>query len=331
MTVPVVTFFNNKGGVGKTTLVYNISHMLAEQGTRVVVADLDPQANLTAAFLDEDRLEVLWDKPQGANTIFRAVKPLTEVGDIQEPILENPARNLHLIPGEVALGGLEDALSEEWPKALGERNLHRAFRVLTCLWQAAQMAAVRVQADLILFDVGPSLGALNRSALLGTDAVVIPVGADLFSYYGLINLGPALDSWRSEWKKRRANWAKPDFALPEGSMRPLGYVVQQHMVRLSRPIRAYDQWVNRMPAMYRTVISPGSADPQLTPEQDPNCLARVKHYRSLVPMAQEARKPIFSLRPADGAIGAHARAVQDAHKDMAALAQTILQRLRSTT
>ncbi len=57
MNIPVLTFFNNKGGVGKTTLVYHLSWMFAEMGRSVVTLDLDPQANLTTAFLDEDQLE----------------------------------------------------------------------------------------------------------------------------------------------------------------------------------------------------------------------------------------------------------------------------------
>ncbi len=60
MSVPVIAFFNNKGGVGKTSLVYHAAWMLADQGYRVVAADLDPQGNLSAACLDEDRLEQLW-------------------------------------------------------------------------------------------------------------------------------------------------------------------------------------------------------------------------------------------------------------------------------
>ena len=71
MTTPVITFFNNKGGVGKTSLVYHLSWMYAEQGKRVVTVDLDPRANLTAAFLDEDKLESLWEDNGGSNTIFR--------------------------------------------------------------------------------------------------------------------------------------------------------------------------------------------------------------------------------------------------------------------
>jgi cellulose biosynthesis protein BcsQ len=59
MSVTVIAFFNNKGGVGKTSLVYHIACMFADRGLRVLAADLDPQANLSAAFLDEERLEAL--------------------------------------------------------------------------------------------------------------------------------------------------------------------------------------------------------------------------------------------------------------------------------
>ena len=65
----------------------------------------------------------------------------------------------------------------------------------------------------------------------------------------------------------------------------------------------------------------------MTPEKDPYCLALIKHYRSLVPMAQEHRKPIFNLTAADGAIGAHAGAVRDAGADFAALARTIAEKI----
>ena len=68
MTVPVLTFFNNKSGVGKTALVYHLAWMLSDLGYRVLACDLDPQANLTAAFLDEDQLEKLSDGSDDAAT-----------------------------------------------------------------------------------------------------------------------------------------------------------------------------------------------------------------------------------------------------------------------
>ena len=153
-----------------------------------------------------------------------------------------------------------------------------------------------MDASFILADVGPNLGAINRSALIATDYVIVPLGADLFSLQGLRNLGPTLRTWRTDWKKRLDNWVEPDFNLPKGHMHPIGYVVQQHSVRLSRPVKAYDKWVNRMPGEYARSLLENQGGPYSpSPDLDLNSLATVKHYRSLVPMAQEARKP--NLQP----------------------------------
>ena len=329
MSVPVLTFFNNKGGVGKTSLVYHLSWIFSEMGKRVIAVDLDPQANLTSAFLPEKKLEGLWDTDaplSGASTIYQCVEPLMEMGDILPPVTQRISSLLHLVPGDLALAGFEDFLSQEWPNSLGSGNLKRAFRILTAFWTVAQNAAAEKDADLIVADVGPNLGAINRSALIGSDFVVIPLAADLFSLQGLRNLGPTLRSWRRDWRKRLDNWSSPTFPLPTGKMTTLGYLVQQHGERLSRPVKAYERWAARIPEVYRkSVLQDSSAPPLMM--SDPLCLARLKHYRSLVPMAQEARKPIFNLTAADGAIGSHSYGVQEARKDFDSLARSILNRI----
>ena len=341
MPIPVLTFFNNKGGVGKTSLVYHLAWMLYDMGHRVLACDLDPQANLTAAFLDEGRLEGLWDESDAAfasrSTIFECVKPLMQVGDLQSPSLQSVVLqpdlfppDLRLIPGDLALAEFEDTLSAEWPNALGSRDLYRPFRILTAFSTIMQEGAAKMNASIILADVGPNLGAINRSALIATDYVVVPLGTDLFSLRGLRNLGPTLRRWRQDWKRRRDNWSIPDFPIPKGDMKPIGYVMQQHSVRLNRPVIAYDKWVNRMPEEYaRNLLDDNDGPYPETPEQDEkHALATVKHYRSLVPMAQEARKPIFHLTPADGAIGSHAAAANTASDDFKALAEKIIARIK---
>jgi len=327
MNRPTLTFFNNKGGVGKTSLIYHLAWMLASLGKRVVIFDLDPQANLTAAFLDEDRIEEIWNRQADGSTIFQCVKPLTGVGDISEPKLQNIAANLYLMPGDVSLSGYEDALSNEWPNSMADNNLYRPMRILSSFWQIMQKASAKVEADVVLIDIGPNLGAINRSVLIATDYVAIPLGADLFSLQGLKNLGPTLRSWKSAWEKRLNNWKEnaeaedfPDFQLPKGSMETIGYLCQQYGVRLDRPVKAYDKWVNRIPNVYRKEVLKLSPAKNIKPADDPYCLATIKHYRSLIPMAQEHRKPIFNLTSADGAIGSHANAVRDAKKDFRDLA-----------
>jgi chromosome partitioning protein len=327
MSIPVVTFFNNKDGVGKTSLVYHLSLMFAEFGKQVVAIDLDPQSNLTAAFLDEDKLEALWENPTGPTTVFRALQTLTGGGDLHEPILCSVAENLHLFPGDVSLADFEESLSNVWPESMGDTNLYRPFRILTAFWQIAQLAAQRVQADLILVDVGSNLGAINRSALIGSDYVVIPLGTDLFSLQSLQILGPTIRSWRNLWRKRLDNWQTHAFALPQGHMIPLGYIIQQHSGHFSRPVKAYDHWVNRIPGMYHESVLGEVGVGPLTPATDPHCLATLTQYRSLVPMAQDARKPIFRLTPADGAIGSHAVAVQEGFADFQNLARRILSKM----
>ena len=327
MSVPVLTFFNNKGGVGKTSLVFHLAWMLSEMGKRVVAIDLDPQANLTSAFLDPEDLEVLWDSDdsaQRATTIYQCLRPLTEVGDILPPQTQRISPKLHLVPGDLALAGFEDFLSREWPDALGSGSLYRPFRVLSSFWQVAQMAAAQHSADLIIADVGPNLGAINRSALIASDHIVIPLAADLFSLQGLRNLGPTLQAWRSDWRKRLDNWQPHAFALPAGNMQPVGYVLMQHSERLSRPANAYKKWADRIPPTYRQSIL---KQPPGVSLDDAECLAKLKHYRSLVPMAQEVRKPIFELTNADGAIGSHAAAVRLAWSDFKSLAIAILSRI----
>ena len=327
MSVPVLTFFNNKGGVGKTSLVFHLAWMFAEMGKRVVAVDIDPQANLTSAFLAEDILEELWDSGEAqraGRTIYGCIQPLTKVGDILAPITQTIHPRLHLVPGDLALAGFEDQLSGAWIESMGsnQNNLFRPFRLLTAFWQIAQMAATEHEADLILADVGPNLGAINRSALIGSDHVVIPLAADLFSLQGLRNLGPTLTSWRADWNKRLSNWSTPGFPLPRGAMQPEGYILMQHMERLSRPVKAYNKWVDRIPGTYLNSVLSQSRENTIE-FNDGNCLARLKHYRSLIPMAQEKRKPIFHLTSADGAIGNHSQAVRDAWSDFKALAVQI--------
>ena len=231
MSVPVLTFFNNKSGIGTTSLVYHLAWMLSDMGYRVLACDLDPQANLTAAFLDEDHLETLWDDESdtAAKTILQCVRPLTKVSDTKQPTLAQIPEpslilgNLALIPGDLGLVGFEDTLSSEWPRALG------------------------------------------------------PNPSELF--------------------------------------------------RLTRPIRALNEWFNRMPEEYaRNLCGDNEGPYPVTPAEDKECaLAIARHYRSLVPMAKKARKPIFHLTTADGAIGSHAAAANDARRDFKNLAKKIVQ------
>jgi chromosome partitioning protein len=320
-----IALFNNKGGVGKTTLVYHLSYMFSRIGYPTVAVDLDPQANLTSAFFDEDELEKLW--ADSSPTIMACISPILEgTGDIRAPEVLSITDTLSVVGGDLGLSRFEDKLSESWPK--GYNNDAAALRATSAFHRIITQAGDSAGAELAILDVGPNLGAINRAALLSADFLVIPLAADLFSLQGLKNLGPTVRGWREQWAQVRALVSgKTTIELPTGQMAPAGYVVLQHAVRLDRPVRAYGRWLKRIPAVYReAVLNEGPPDFDLNGSEDVNCLASLRNYRSLMPMAQDARKPMFDLRAADGAIGSHAQLVQTCSTEFEHLARIIAEK-----
>jgi len=299
-----LAFFNNKGGVGKTTLAYHIAWMLSDMGHKVLVMDLDPQANLTSMFLGEHRLEQIWDPDvDSGQSIMGALEPLIRgLGDIREAHVERVTPRLYLVPGDLALSNFEGELSDAWGGCLDRKE--PAFRKTSAFHRIAESAGKKVAADFVIMDVGPNFGAINRAALTAATHVLVPLAPDLFSLQGLRNLGPTLRRWRDEWKDRRDRNQAPDLSLQSGDIAPIGYVILQFGIRDSRPVKSYQRWVSKIPKTYHECVL-DQPSPNYSIESDPDCLGMVKHYRSLVPLAMEARKPIFHLKAADGALGAH--------------------------
>ena len=322
-----IAFFNNKGGVGKTFLVYHLGWNLARQDKRVLLVDLDPQANLTAMCLDEERLVELWvDQDHARKSIRGALEPIIQgVGDFEAAHLEALSTRLSLLPGDIRLSDFEQKLSDAWPRC-NDRD-PAAFRIVSSFHRIIREAAARDNAELVLIDVGPNVGAVNRTALIAADFVITPLGADLFSVQGMKNLGPVLARWRTEWSERISRSPVRDLDLPAGSIRPIGYVVMQPNLYGGQVTKAYDRWMALIPGVYSESVLRGPAS-GATVATDPNCLAVLRHYRSLMPMAQTARKPIFHLTAADGAIGAHSEMVRAVGQEFDALRTRILERVK---
>lgn len=116
-SIKVITFFNNKGGVGKTTTVYHVAWMLSEMGIKSIAIDLDPQSNLTSMFLSDDRLETIYESEEPC-TVLNSISPIIS-GDPYEPVhIEPITSKLGLILGDLALSTFEDKLSDAWLKCL---------------------------------------------------------------------------------------------------------------------------------------------------------------------------------------------------------------------
>ncbi|HYW06147.1 MAG TPA: AAA family ATPase [Longimicrobium sp.] len=249
---------------------------------------------------------------------------LTGTGEVVSPHVEEISDRIGLLVGDLALSGAEDEMNAQWARALeGEA---RAFRVISAFWRILSAAAREREADIVLIDVAPNMGAVNRAALICSEHIVIPLRPDFISMYGLRYVGRGLSRWREEWSERRTRNPVADLPMPAREMNPAGYVMMQHAI-LDAGGNANDLWSRGIPTAYRDAFLDGKLDgSDLAVEDDPHCLATLKNYRSLMPLAAEAHKPMFSLRSADGAIGSHAKAVRDCYRDFEVLARVVASR-----
>ena len=320
-----ILFFNNKGGVGKTTTVYHVAWMLSELGVKTIAVDLDPQSNLTSMFLTPERLECIYEANQPI-TILDSINPVVS-GDPYHPVhIEVINDNLGLILGNLSLSIFEDKLSDAWLKVLDGDSY--SFRLTSIFNTIINDAVSQFNAEIVLIDVGPNLGAINRAVTISSDYIIMPVASDLFSLQGIKNIGLTLSKWKNGWTQRKEQ--KPDtisYQIPEKESKPIGYIVMQYSAKESRPVQAYLKWANRIPSVFSEFVL-GNISATTSVENDDYCIALLKHYRSLAPMSTEAHKPIFLLKPADGAIGAHSYAVLKSYEEFQLLTQTLLQRCR---
>jgi chromosome partitioning protein len=320
-----LAFFNSKGGVGKTSLLYHLAHMFAIRERGVVAVDLDPQTALTDMCLRSDLTENLW-LAGSALTVYSAMQPLIDgTGNLTAATPQIIADRFALLPGDLRLSQIEDVLSGQWLRCLNGET--RAFTLTTAFNRILRSAGAAQKADIGLIDVAPSLGAINRCALIAADFIVFPLGADLNSIRAMEYLGPRLKVWRREWKDRQDRAPKNlSFELPNGTMQPIGYVASRYSLLSGRPTEQHEHWLDRARQTYAQAVL--AVSPSSPPQgEDQNRLALLKDYRSLMPLAQEARKPMFLLKPADGAVGGYQTAVQECFRDFESLAKVIEKRI----
>ncbi len=244
-----ISVFNNKGSVGKTTLTFHLAHALASLGHKTLIIDLDPQCNLSILAMEEEAIHKIWEPEDDfiddfqqsrnriANTAFdellsspRSIhfllKP-TEDGTDELPKLSPPrsvATNLDLLPGRLTMHMYEDKIAGRWSDVYQGDPL--AIRTVARIRQLAHNYADLFSYKFVIMDTSPSLGTLNKVVISTTDGFLIPCMPDMFSLYGVRNIGNALTNWKKQFDiiysllstEKRKNF-------PENYVRLLGFTI----------------------------------------------------------------------------------------------------------
>jgi hypothetical protein len=199
---------------------------------------------------------------------------------------------------------------------------------MCALSRASRELGKKCEADIVIYDVGPNVGPLNRTILLDSDFFATPVAADLFSLRALSTVGRSLARWIRDWKTIRelaSNAARTE--LLHGHPVYLGYITSAYKVSSGRSATLpHEYWEGKIaPRVKSRIVEDLKAvDPTITPYEG-NKLGQIKNFQSLAPQAQKSGLAIGKLR---GHVnpGYYAQ-VEEAAGEFKQLAHEILKRM----
>jgi cellulose biosynthesis protein BcsQ len=300
-------FFNNKGGVGKTTLVANLAAELALNfGAKVLVVDADPQCNLTQYVFGEDENIAIYsqDNPE---SIYSVIRPISMGRGYSEklPFRKSLAFGFDVVIGDPRLALQEDLLAQDWRDARGGgmRGIRTTFVFAEVVRQAKLL-----EYDFVFFDMGPSLGAINRAVLLAMDYFVVPMSIDIFSVWAMKNIGTTVSVWQKELATGMKLAEEPSELaelVRNWRLRFLGYVTQQHKersgydkeageegeeIKVRRRVQAYEE----IGASFPAEVSKNLKDFYNPDDLNPH-LGDIRHLGSLAPRSQSQHVPMISV------------------------------------
>lgn len=318
-----IAIFNNKGGVGKTTFCANLAaHMAMQFDKMVLVLDLDPQANMTHYMLGSDLAgEVV--APYYDNTVNKTYNTIVDVFEKYD--LGESAINENVVPikcerygadllaGNPFLASYEDILSKKWNE-LSDPDSVSGLRVSN--WVYSLLKSVANKYEYVFIDLSPSLGAINRTALLAADCFVAPMSCDIFSLIGVANIQQWIDKWVGYYNERRTRFEtekasawntikdtiKPCVTVNSGF---IGYTLQSYISRKDgqgnkRTTQSYQRIIDNIHPEILSKLGgyrvPGISDENLN-------LGEIPHMFGILALSQFVGAPIMSLNSSDGMAG----------------------------
>jgi cellulose biosynthesis protein BcsQ len=327
-----IALFNHKGGVSKTTTTFNLGWMLASKGKKVILVDADPQCNLTGmvlGFSTKQELEELYKSGQniksGLEPAFKSQPKLIEAVDCL-PV--KGQEGLFILPGHIGLAEYEVDLGIAQNLSGAIQSLQNVPGAISYL---LNKTAAKFNADYILIDLSPSLGAINQNLVMTSDFLIIPTYPDLFSLMAIDSLLSIIPKWY-DWAVKASSLQilqEAYYPFPEVTISFLGTVVQNYkkdaMLGIGVANKAFQKWVDAINEAVSSRLVPSlQKNNMMLPDQlydaqgierNKFCLAMIADFGALITKSQEHKTPIFALTSEQLGLGGKAYSLSLSNKE----------------
>ena len=301
-----IAFFNHKGGVSKTTSVYNLGWMLSKK-YRVLVVDADPQCNLSSLILGDDFEKYYIDESTKEQNIKDGVKvafegkpyPIKEINCLSP----QRAQNLFLLAGHANLSEYESSLTFALTSS---RSLATLQNLPGAFAELLRLTENKFNIDYTLMDLNPSFSAINQNFFIISNGFLVPTNPDPFSIMALNTLRTILPNWY-DWKiSMMQGFKDAAYPLPETTPYFFGTIIQRFNIRRGRAAEPYRNNIYEIKEITRnqlfTALSKASMVLPLGKYEQANispangfCLQEISDFQSLLPKAYDAGIPVFDL------------------------------------
>jgi chromosome partitioning protein len=322
-TTKIISLFNHKGGVSKTTTVFHLGWKMARLGQKVLIVDADPQCNLTGLTLgleDYDSLFKFYDSKQNTD-IFNSLAPIFAidsvgaVASLSTSITETRNENLFVLAGNIRFSEIDTQIATALTSS-GTIPILRTF--VGAFHNLIKRISKEHDIDIVLIDMSPSVSATNQCILMSSDYFIIPLSPDFYCYQAIDSLSNVLPKWAVDVHTFKG---KGDYSLPETPPKMLGFITQNYRIytvnndeaedlEQKQMAKAYSEWLDKIKAVTGATLVPALRKAKMIVDESvfreavsydsPYNLAGIQNFSGLIPVSQKLSKPIYELTETDG-------------------------------